>query len=117
MKEIEDLTNANLDTEKILKENDHLKKLNECLERKIEFDERNHIESNLTREDITYKANSKVEQKLFETQPLQALEIDNVHLNKLFEELNDKNEILKQNNKLQEKMSFNQTKYKRVKSK
>ncbi|KAK9883587.1 hypothetical protein WA026_001764 [Henosepilachna vigintioctopunctata] len=90
-KEIEDLTNANLDIEKILKENDHLKKLNECLERKIEFNDRNYIQSNLKREDITYKANSNVEQKLFETQRLQALESENVYLKKLFEESNDKN--------------------------
>ncbi|KAK9879377.1 hypothetical protein WA026_006449 [Henosepilachna vigintioctopunctata] len=67
-KEIEDLTNTNLDTKNILKEDDHLKKLNECLERKIEFNERNYIEANLIREDITYKANSNVEQKSFETQ-------------------------------------------------
>ncbi|KAK9886342.1 hypothetical protein WA026_015857 [Henosepilachna vigintioctopunctata] len=41
---------------------------------------------------------------------LQALEIGNVYLKKLSEESNDKNEILKQNKKLLEKMSFNQTK-------
>ncbi|KAK9892458.1 hypothetical protein WA026_019910 [Henosepilachna vigintioctopunctata] len=68
------------------------------------------VRSNYTREDITYKTNSNVEQKLFETQRLQALEIENVYLKKLFEESNDKNEILKQTNKLLEKMSFNQIK-------
>ncbi|KAK9873091.1 hypothetical protein WA026_020821 [Henosepilachna vigintioctopunctata] len=70
----------------------------------------NYIESNSAREHITHKANSNVEQKLFESQRLQALEIENVYLKKLLQESNDNNGILKQNNEFLVKMSFNLTK-------
>ncbi|KAK9889292.1 hypothetical protein WA026_004572 [Henosepilachna vigintioctopunctata] len=54
-KEIEELANANLDRGKIEEENNHLKNLNERLEKEIEFKERNHSESNSAKENITYK--------------------------------------------------------------